>query len=200
MPRPARFTNDQIVSCTERVVAEYGPAGASIARISRALGAPTGSIYHRFNSRNVLLGEVWLRTIAAFQEGVLQRLSQPDAKSAGLAAVLYVPAWVRDNPERARILLLYRSGDFFEREWPESMSARANALRRQLIDNLHDFGERLFGNVDSDKLQILSFALAEAPLAAVRRYVEAGDPPPPIVDELIEASYGASLSMARIER
>jgi len=35
------------------------------------VGAPTGSIYHRFDSRDVLLAKVWLRAAGAFQSAFL---------------------------------------------------------------------------------------------------------------------------------
>jgi AcrR family transcriptional regulator len=195
MPRPARFDEEQIVSATARVAAELGPADTTIARIASALGAPTGSIYHRFASRDVLLGEVWLRAAQSFQDGFARHLVGSDARAAGLAAALHVPAYARQQPEQARLLLLHRREDFLERGWPEDMQARAQALRRQLEEGLRDMCLRLFGRVDPQAMRITSYALAEAPLAAVRRHVEAQQPPPPVVDALIEATWHASLAL-----
>jgi len=61
MARLAKFSLEQIVETTTRLAARDGPAQATMARIASDLQAPTGSIYHRFGSRDVLLGEVWLR-------------------------------------------------------------------------------------------------------------------------------------------
>ena len=69
MPRPAKFTEDQILDSALRLVAEGGPGAATIAGIAGLLGAPVGSIYHRFRSRDLLLARFWIRTIKDFQKG-----------------------------------------------------------------------------------------------------------------------------------
>jgi AcrR family transcriptional regulator len=200
MPRPARFSHEQILAATARVAAERGPAGASIARIACTLRGPTGSIYHRFASRGVLLGEVWLQAAASFQDGFSERLDGADPRTAGLAAVRYVPQRVRDHPQEARILLLHRREDFLERGWPAPMVERAKALHHQLSQVLRRFCQRLVGRTDTKTLRVMTFALAEAPLAAVKRHVEAGEPPPRIVDALIEETYRASLALVGVSR
>ncbi len=195
MARPARFSRDQIVAATMQVAAACGPAGATVARIASALHAPTGSIYHRFASRDILLGEVWLRAASAFQTGASEQLAGPDPHAAGLAAALYVPQRVREQPQEARILLLHRQEDFVTHGWPKEMTARAKELRQQMHEGLRSFSQRLFGRTDAEALRIVSFALVEAPLAAVRRDVEAGEPPPPAVDSLIKATYLAVVAL-----
>src|SRR6266545_1500323 len=99
MPRPALFDEDQILAATRRLIAANGPSAATVGAIARAVGAPTGSIYHRFRSRDVLLGQVWLQAAAAFQTGFFARLSGSPPAAAGLAAALYMVQRVRDQPE-----------------------------------------------------------------------------------------------------
>jgi len=198
MARPARYDRDLIINSAASVIAKGGPASATIARIAQALGAPTGSIYHRFASRNELLGEVWLRTVAGFQNEIVAHLAASDPKTGGLAAVHAVPEWVRNHPQEARILLLYRSDDFLQHGWPEPMSARAKKLRLQMTESLDDFCHRLLGRSDATSLQIVGFALAEAPLAALRRYAKEGVAPPPIIDELLEGTYRAAMSLVGV--
>ncbi len=195
MPRPARYSHEQILAATAQVVAERGPAGASVARIASTLRAPTGSIYHRFASRGLLLGEVWLRAAASFQDSFSERLDGEDPYAAGLAAVRHVPRWVRKHPREARILLLHRPEDFLAREWPTPMVERAQALQQQLTKDLKVFCRRLSGRADARSMRIVTFALAEAPLAAVKRDVEAGETLPRIVDVLIEETYRSTLAL-----
>ena len=198
MTRPSRFSHEQIIAATARVAAKRGPAGATVARIAGALRAPSGSIYHRFASRDVLLGEVWLRAAASFQTGFFELLAEPAPRAAGLAAVRYVPQWVREQPQDARILLLHRRGDFRERGWPAAMAARAKNLRQETNKAVFGFCERLFGRTDAVALRIVTFALAEAPMAAVRGHIELGEPPPPTTDALIEATYLATIELGGI--
>lgn len=198
MPRPARYNNDQIVAAAAAVAAKHGPSGATIARIAGALNAPTGSIYHRFTSRHVLLGEVWLRTVEKFQGDFAAHLEAPDAKVAGLKAARSVTRWVRKHPQEARILLLHRSEDFFAGSWPKEMSERALKLRAEMSGALRSFCRRLLGKTDRASMRAVTFALAEAPYAAVRNHVKAGEPPPPIANDLIEATYNAVLALAGV--
>ncbi len=154
-----------------------------------------GSIYYRFASRGLLLGEVWLRAAASFQDGFSQRLDGEDPYAAGLAAVRHVPRWVREHPQEARILLLHHSEDFLAREWPTPMVERAQALQQQLTEGLKVFCRRLSGRADAKSIRVVTFALAEAPLAAVKRHVEAGETLPWIVDTLIEETYRSTLAL-----
>ena len=195
MPRPARYDSDQIVAATAAVAAEYGPNGATIARIATALGGPTGSIYHRFSSRDILLGEVWLTAVEKFQRDFGARLEAGDARSAGLDAACSVTDWVRRYAQDARILLLHRSEDFYADNWPTAMADRAKDLRDEMSQGLSQFCHRLVGSTDQRSLRTVTFALAEAPYAVVRRHVRAGEPPPPIANELIAATYRAALSL-----
>ena len=198
MPRPARYDNDQIVAAAAAVAAKHGPSRATIARIAGALSAPTGSIYHRFTSRDVLLGEVWLTTVEKFQGDFAVHLQAPNAKVAGLNAAHSVARWVRKHPQEARILMLYRSEDFFAGTWPKEMSQRALKLRAEMSDALRRFCRRLLGKTDRASMSAVTFALVEAPYAAVRKYVKAGEPPPPFANDLIEATYHAVLALAGV--
>lgn len=195
--RPAEFTREQIIAATADVVASHGPANTTVARIASALRAPTGSIYHRVSSRDELLGEVWLRAVASFQAGFAAQLSAADAEKAGLAAVRYLVTWVRANPDQARVLLLYRRDDFVGDRWPPDMTRRAKLLRQQMDDGLRGFCRRMYDHVDARTMRIVTFALADAPIAALRPHLERGERIPPVVDSLIEATYRAAIVLER---
>jgi len=95
-------------------------SGVTVAAVSDRLGSPTGSFYHRFASRDVLLGSLWLRTVLEFQTGI------SDALDAGrrVRAALHTPAWVRKHPTRRALLLLYDRKDFLKGEWPPELRER----------------------------------------------------------------------------
>jgi AcrR family transcriptional regulator len=196
MPRLAKFTHDQIVDATARLAARAGPAQATMARIAGALRAPTGSIYHRFASRDVLLGEVWLRAAQAFQDGFIGLLAGPCSWDAGLAAALFVPARVRQEPAEARILLLHRREDFLAAGWPPQMSVRAADLKRQADTALRKFSRSLLGRADAEALRSVTYALVQAPMAAVLPHLRANESPPASVEPLIRATYVAVMALA----
>jgi AcrR family transcriptional regulator len=195
MSRRAKFDEEQIIASTTRLIAADGPAAVTMAAIASALRAPTGSIYHRFPSRDVLLAEVWLRAATSFQDGYFDILGRPAARDAGLAAALYLPQRVRANLLEARILLLYRREDFLAPHWPEKLRARALALQRQVDGGLQGFSRRLFGRADHKTLRLVTYAVLDAPLAAVRRHVAANEIPPDHVNALIRATYVAILAL-----
>ena len=194
MPRSAKFSEEQILGVASRLVAAQGPSGATIGAIARAVGAPTGSIYHRFDSRDVLLGEVWLRAAASFQTAFFERLAGPAPRAAGLTAALYMVRRVREHPREARLLLLHRREDFVDRGWPPAMRRRAEQLASQVERELRAFSRRVSGRVDSRTIRLVTYAVLEAPFAAIRRHVAAGEGPPRYLDALIRVTYEAVMS------
>jgi AcrR family transcriptional regulator len=200
MSRAPQFDQAQILDAAERLIARHGPSGATIGAIAKAVGAPTGSIYHRFDSRDVLLAEVWLGAATAFQAAFFERLAAPTPREAGLGAALYMVQRVRKRPREARVLLLHRREDFVDRGWPANMRRRAEQLGRQVEAELRAFSGRLCDRQDARTVRSITYALVEAPVAAVRRHVATGESPPPYVDELIRATYEAVLRQLGVSR
>src|SRR3954463_10133699 len=121
MARPARFTDEGLLSAATQVAAESGPGAATIGAIAKAAGAPTGSLYHRFPSRDALLGTLWLDLVGRFQAGWIEALEDGDAD----AAILHTLARGRAAATEARLLLLYRREYFLPGDWPPALAERA---------------------------------------------------------------------------
>lgn len=197
MGRAAKYDEVQILAAASGVVAERGPKGASINAIAARLGAPNGSIYHRFRSRDELLGRLWLRKAAFFQDRFAAALRHPDPRQAGLDGALSLPASVRADPEGARIMLLHRREDFLSNDWPPEMQAEAERLGLEVKAELSEITRRLFGSLSAAARQAATFAVLDVPFAAVRRVVGAGEVPSSEVDRLIATAYQAVLDAAR---
>jgi AcrR family transcriptional regulator len=196
MGRRALYSTDQILDAARDLAAQSGPAAVTIAALGSALGgAPSGSLYHRFASRNELLGRLWLRTAAGFQDGFAAAASSApdDAHAAGLRAALSMPARVRVDPQGARIMLLHRREDFLSSEWPAEMQAEARRLKQHLDDTVRALSRRLLGD-SPEALRATAFATIDIPFGAVRRHVMAGEAPPASLDPLIEAAYRAVIA------
>src|SRR5262245_45706199 len=159
MPRLSEYDADQIVMAARRLIAANGPGAATIGAIARAVGAPTGSIYHRFRSRDVLLAEVWLRAATAFQAEFFRRLAGCPPRRAGLAGALYMAERVREDPSEARLLLVHRREDFIDRGWPARLTRQARALGHQIDSALGNFSRRLTGRTDWRTVRIVTFAV-----------------------------------------
>jgi AcrR family transcriptional regulator len=191
MPRPTKYDEASIIKVAAAIAAAQGPQATTVTAIAQAIGAPSGSIYHRFPKRDELLGRLWLVTAARFQQAWADALSDADAKAAGLAAALSIPKKARDDFESARIMLLYRREDFASGTWPADMREEAKTLQKQVTSLLSRMSVRLFGNQGAEARQTTTFALVDVPYSAVRRYVMAGEKPPPFIDSLIAKAYQA---------
>lgn len=188
MGRTARFEPDQILQAAARVLADRGPSGATIAAIAAVAGAPTGSVYHRFESRKELLAEVWLRTVERFQAGFLEALARDPIEAA-----LFTPRFAREHFRDAKVLLLHRREELASGPWPRELRERAARLGAELDHGLRDLARDRSGHVDAQTLRRASFATIEIPYAAVRPHLVAGEAPPPFLDELVATAARAVL-------
>lgn len=191
MPRPTLHEEAHILSAVSTLIAQGGPGAATMAAISKVSGAANGSLYHRFGSRDQLLGRLWLNKAAEFQNRFERALDEPDARRAGLEAALSLPRGVRLDLEGARIMLLHRRDDFLSDGWPPEMKAEASRLAAQVTRLLDQMAERLFGSRSEAAKRTTMFALLDIPFSAVHRHVAAGKAPPPELDALVATAYQA---------
>jgi AcrR family transcriptional regulator len=183
----AQFSSEDFLAAARALACERGPAAVTVGSVVQRLGAPTGSFYYRFASRDLLVGELWLVTVLAFQQGFLAAIDAGD----GLRAALHTPAWVRDNPDDARLLLLHHRHDFIRGEWPQALRAGVAGQAERCEAALARFARSTFGDQGADSVRRARFLLVEVPLVAVRVHLERREPPPPLVDELIRSTYQA---------
>ena len=184
MARPAKFNENQILDATVQLVAAGGPGAATMAAIAETAGAPVGSLYHRFASRELLLARLWIRTVGRFQHGFIAALADDDLDAAAIGAALYGIRWARDHRDEARVLLLHRRQDLAAR-WPKELGDELAQLNDGVEAAVRDHARRRYGSDDADHLQRLTFALADLPYAAMRRYLAAGEAPPASLEGLV---------------
>ena len=55
MGRRAQYKNEDFLDAAQRLISKHGLASVTIAAIAKEIGAPIGSVYHRFESREILL-------------------------------------------------------------------------------------------------------------------------------------------------
>ncbi len=181
------FEDADFLGAARDLAAAGGPASVTVSSVTGRLGAPVGSFYHRFASRDVLLANVWLNTALAFQTGFVAAIKAGD----GLAAALHTPIWVRSHLEDARAFLLYHRDDFAHGNWPHDLKGRVVRQGRRVDAAYKRFACDTFGGVGANELQLARFVLAEVPKAAVGHYLRQGVAPPTIVDEMIGTTYNA---------
>jgi AcrR family transcriptional regulator len=185
MGRP-KYADGDFLDAALAIAAESGPPAVTVGAITGRLEAPVGSFYHRFASRDVLLGQLWLRTVLDFQQGITAALDAGD----GLRAALHTPEWVRGNLDEARLLLLLPSRRFCAGRlagscaaWSRPRPSRWRPASRSRPAGL--WAPRKGRNAPRP------FLLAEMPVGTVRQHLRRREAPPPIVDELIRITYGA---------
>jgi AcrR family transcriptional regulator len=189
MARRAHYTTQSILDAAGQLVAQDGPAKATIGAIAQSLSAPTGSIYHRFRSKELILAELWLQTVEAFQVGFQAALGQAEPYEAGLQAALHTPRWVRANPLPARLLLAHHREDFVPGEWPAEVLLRADRTARQAQTALDAYTRRALGSSSASAKRRVRYAVVELPIAGVIAHVRTRQCPPAVVDELIASAY-----------
>ncbi|WP_405495260.1 TetR/AcrR family transcriptional regulator [Streptomyces sp. NBC_00096] len=195
MARPPRFDTDQILDAAVRLAASAGPTGVTMSAVAQAIGAPSGSMYHRYPGRTALLAEVWLRTVEGFQEGYFAALgSTPDPCPAARAAARHVVSWSRAHPQEAS-LLLYGAEEFGRADWSEEHKERADLGNRRVFGRLRSLAEDLGATGPQDHERIV-LALIDLPLSVVRRHLRAGQPLPPHAEDLAEECAAALLTAA----
>ncbi|MEE9913766.1 MAG: TetR/AcrR family transcriptional regulator [Deltaproteobacteria bacterium] len=192
MGRKAYFQHEEFLDAAVQIIAKDGPGALTIAALAKRVNAPVGSVYHRFPSRDALLAEVWLNIIEAFQSEFLAKLQED-----GLGATLSCLQWVRLHPSHARIMLLYRLHDLMSGQWPQDLQKRARRLDKDLHEAVSAFTKRQFGSATKENIDRVIFAIYDAPIGIIRRYLRDNKVPPVSVNELIRETYLAVIGKAK---
>jgi AcrR family transcriptional regulator len=183
----SRFTNSDFLSAARSEAWAKGPGTVTVDSVIQRLRAPRGSFYHRYQSRDALLGELWLSTVLSYQEGFVAAIDNDD----GLAAALHTPRWAREHLEDARLLLIYSRHDFVEGAWPAALQEGVRAQGERIQACVNRFAQQAFGVASQANRCRAMFVLCELPIAAVKGYLERRERPPALVEELISLAYHA---------
>jgi AcrR family transcriptional regulator len=196
MGRRVRHTPGHLLDVTLRLLAAGRPETVTIAAVVAGSGAPAGSIYHRFGSREGLLAATWNRAAADFQSAFLAALAA-DTADPGRTAVEAVLAWSRRQPDGARLLVLRQPRDLGLSRWPAPERERLRQLAREFEAGIDSFCQARLGSRGGEPRRRATFALLDLPYAALRRYLAAGMAPPPEVDRYLDEALGALLGSGR---
>jgi AcrR family transcriptional regulator len=177
MPRPARFTIDELLDAAAALLAADGPAAVTMSAVARAANAPSGSMYHRFPTRAALCGELWIRTEERFHAGMRAALAtSQEPQTRCVAAARFTVQWCRDHPVEAQVLLTGADA-LGEADWPVEMTSRRKRLHSTL--------RRMLAGMPSD-LDRVNAAVIDIPYAVVRRHLVARRAIPASADVIVE--------------
>lgn len=181
------FSDSDFLEAAQAIAAEHGPSAVTVASVTARIKAPVGSFYHRFKSLDVLLAHVWLMAVDSFQAGFIEAIDAQD----GRRAALHTATWSRANLNQARLLLLYDKQDFLAGRLPKPLAKGFAAQLKRVTQHVRRFATHVFGSCGTHELYLVRYALAHAPVAAVRPFLVEGKKPPTFVDAVIESTYQA---------
>lgn len=158
----------------------------TLADIVARSGVSSGSLYHRFGSREGLLAAAWLDALAAFTAAMLPILGRDDP-NAGTAAAVATPQFCRAHPERAIILACARQSEFIDDATDTAITDAIQRLNESVQTALQRFAIAHGLSADAARLGLVSF-----PLGAVRQFLPTRAIPPE-VDDYVAAAYRATV-------
>jgi len=173
MAPPRKHDTDRILDAARAIVLEHGPRAASVSSIARRSGAPTGTLYHRFGSRDRILAAAWLRALERFQARCLAAAAAPDPVQAGVAMAASTIAFAREQRDDARLLLLLGPDDLLDADPDRDLRGRIRAMNAPLIDQLRRVARAVHGRADARAMDAVTRAIVDLPYAAVRRHAGA---------------------------
>lgn len=163
------------------VVLEGGSRGATIERIADAAGAPSGTLYHRFGSREGVLVALWARAVRNFQAGFVSAATRgEDPAEAAVAAALWTPEFAIQNPADAALLITVRRTDVV------GHSLELDVLNAPGARAVTRLARRLYG-AGEDAVERVALAVVDLPYGAVRRHLPDGPMPQNLAPRLERA-------------
>lgn len=169
MVRIARFSAEHFIDAAIALVAEGGPGATTMQAIARRVGAPTGSIYHRFESRSAILAAAWNASYASLMNVLTPLLQAGRPREAALALL----PWAGEDRHRARFLMLYEPVSLFEdapppeplRQEMERLESEMDQAFRACIAQIGD------GAIKEEDLARAKFLIFDAPIAILRPHL-----------------------------
>jgi AcrR family transcriptional regulator len=174
MPRPALHKTDALLDAARALIIEAGPRGAGIRDIAQRSGAPSGSLYHRFGSRDNLLALAWLRAVRGFQAGFLEALQADGPYDAIRHAVRWSVEYALSEPADTQLLLCFAQADLLDSGPLPDVAEELAAANLALEEALRQLARRLFGTPTARNMERVSYAVIDLPYAVLRRHILAG--------------------------
>jgi AcrR family transcriptional regulator len=169
----------QILDATRALVLEEGAGAATVGAIASASGAPIGSIYHAFGSRDTLLAQLWIRAVRRSQKRFLEALdAENEALDSAVAAALSIYDFAREEPGDARLLASLRREDLIQMPLPPDVTAELAKLNRPIEEAIGALARRLFGRMTRERVEQTALAVFDLPYGALRRHLVSGQRPP----------------------
>ncbi len=198
MGRPQLHSEEGILDAARELVLTGGARSATLNAIAEASGAPKGSLYHRFASRDDLLAQMWIRAVRRSQTAFIQAIQAPDAMDAAVAAAMSIHDFAQREPADARLLASLRREDLIASVDSSELRRALDEINRPLQAALSELARRLFGRRTARSVEATVCAVVDLPIGATRRHLIAGSPIPSTLRGQLAAAVRASLVEAGV--
>ena len=192
MPK-AVHARDAILDAARALVLERGVQNATVSAISAKSGAPVGSLYHQFGSRDDLVAALWVRAVRRSQAAFLAAASHPNAERAAVEAALSIYDFVCAHRDDARLLVSFRREDLLHDSRSPRLVRALGDLNHPLAEAVSDLARRFFGRATRDAVEQMTLAVIDLPFGAIRRHLIAGAEFPAALREQLRAAVRAAL-------
>lgn len=193
VPRPQLHAPDTMLDAARDLLLDNGASSATIEAIASASGAPTGSIYHRFRSRDELLARLWVRAVERSQASFLAAIEDSDPEAAALAGAMSIIDFCEAEPADARLLASFRQEDLVRMTHGRPPGELAE-LNRPIERAIVGLARRLYGGPTKGDVRRTLLAVFDLPYGAVRRYLLAGESFPRGLRKDLERAVTAVIS------
>jgi AcrR family transcriptional regulator len=190
------YSSDQIFDATRDAVAQYG-RDATLAQVCEQISMPSGSVYHRFGSREELMMRLWLRSIQRFHARLLAVVAgSENAEEALVTMAAETVRYCRTNPAEALAMTLY-SHERLMAAVPETLHDEAEHVNDEAFALVARLAAERFPHLSGDpRLFPLTFtAVLGLCYGLVRPYVIGQHPIPQWLDDVAEQACRAALTV-----
>ncbi|HEY8584338.1 MAG TPA: TetR family transcriptional regulator [Capillimicrobium sp.] len=180
MPRPRLHDPEAILDAAERLVARGGSAALTTRALAAQTGAPSGSLYHAFGSRPVLLAQLWLRAARRFldlQREAAEAALPDDPVEATVRAALAPLTLFERAPDTARVLLGQRREELLAAELPAELAAQLAGLDGELVDLFRRLAGALWERRDRHAVEAVRACVVDLPTGLLLGHLRAGTVP-----------------------
>jgi AcrR family transcriptional regulator len=152
------------------LLAEGSPS-ATMEAIAAASGAPTGTLYHRFGSRDELIAKLWMRAVYRSQASFVAAMERDDAREAALAAAMSIIDFCEEHPEDAQLLAAFRREDLIRALPDGPLAEELRVLNRPVKRAVVQLAQRLYRKRSHAALDRTLLAVFDLPYGAARRHL-----------------------------
>jgi AcrR family transcriptional regulator len=191
MPRPQLHETDTMLDAARDLMLRDGSRAATVEAIAEVSGAPIGSIYHRFGSREALITRLWIRAVHRSQASFVAATEKGDAKEAAVAAALSIFDFCQEHPADARLLASYGREELLGITPAGPLADELDEINRPVKRAVTALAKRLYGKSSRPALDRTLLVVFDLPYGATRRHLLSGHELQPRLRQDLETAVRA---------